>query len=666
MTGRVTLAWAAGDADGNTLRYDVLISRDAGRTFQPLKGELPIRSTQIDTDALGGGSVIFRVVATDGVLTAKSDSPTYSLAAKPPSVQLLTAAGRVKLVFGQNINLIGQARDLQDGHVADSGLVWTDQKGVVRGRGTTLSLTQLPAGTTRMTLTATNSAGLSASASVELVVDDRVEPSGATLDVSPGQVRWVVKPGAGPQQARLVLGNVGTGSLQWTASTTADWLTLTPAAGSAPETVTLTGNPVGLQPGESRTTTLSIRTRDGAQTLAVPVSLQAEGPRVEGPPPTITPVPFVVGTGTPDSCTPAALETTLAAASDAGKARITFNCGDAPHTLTLPRTLTIGSNMIVDGANRITLNGNGLVRHFELCRPTSNGADDVELELAGLTLVNGRSQPNRAGGSITNYGCRLTVSHTRFVSNTAVAEAGAINNLFDGTTTIVESAFIDNRAATTGGAIVAREGQLTVRNTTFRANVANGGNGGAIFAFDAAPVSILGSTFERNHSVARGGAVSVGGATRIGNSTFSNNTAGQGGAAVRHHSKAGLLELVNVTITGDVGQAVSGEVTLRNSVVHNRGGAKNCEGTITASGPNLEFPATSCGASIQNQDPLLAALGDNGGSTQTSALGTTSPARDAGDNELCATLGNTDQRGAVRPQGPRCDLGAFEQGAIAP
>ncbi|MGH8570524.1 MAG: choice-of-anchor Q domain-containing protein, partial [Gammaproteobacteria bacterium] len=57
---------------------------------------------------------------------------------------------------------------------------------------------------------------------------------------------------------------------------------------------------------------------------------------------------------------------------------------------------------------------------------------------------------------------------------------------------------------------------------------------------------------------------------------------------------------------------------------------------------------------------ILAPLADNGGPTQTHALVFGSPATDASPiDKHCAA---TDQRGVFRPQGPACDIGAFEAG----
>jgi hypothetical protein len=56
-------------------------------------------------------------------------------------------------------------------------------------------------------------------------------------------------------------------------------------------------------------------------------------------------------------------------------------------------------------------------------------------------------------------------------------------------------------------------------------------------------------------------------------------------------------------------------------------------------------------------DPKLGPLLDNGGRTFTQALLAGSPAIDKGSDALCK---ETDQRGAKRPQGTHCDIGAFE------
>src|SRR6185503_12185102 len=56
-------------------------------------------------------------------------------------------------------------------------------------------------------------------------------------------------------------------------------------------------------------------------------------------------------------------------------------------------------------------------------------------------------------------------------------------------------------------------------------------------------------------------------------------------------------------------------------------------------------------------DPMLAPIANNGGYTQTMALSIGSAAINTGPNSGCPIY---DQRGVARPQGNRCDIGAYE------
>jgi uncharacterized repeat protein (TIGR01451 family) len=64
---------------------------------------------------------------------------------------------------------------------------------------------------------------------------------------------------------------------------------------------------------------------------------------------------------------------------------------------------------------------------------------------------------------------------------------------------------------------------------------------------------------------------------------------------------------------------------------------------------------------ITGQDPLLGPLGDNGGDTQTHVLQPGSPAIDQGScTDVAGDPITSDQRDVARPQGVRCDIGAYE------
>ena len=92
-------------------------------------------------------------------------------------------------------------------------------------------------------------------------------------------------------------------------------------------------------------------------------------------------------------------------------------------------------------------------------------------------------------------------------------------------------------------------------------------------------------------------------------------------------------------------------------------------GSIVSNGYNLSSDGTcpfNGPGDLQNTDPKLGPLQNNGGPTFTQALLAGSPAIDAGNPNGC-TDGNgilltTDQRGYPRPEKPggRCDIGAYE------
>lgn len=224
--------------------------------------------------------------------------------------------------------------------------------------------------------------------------------------------------------------------------------------------------------------------------------------------------------------------------------------------------------------------------------------EGAKLALLQLTVANGHSFGDLGyGGGILNDGGTLTVANSTFSGNSDNNGGGGIANLRDGTLTVSNSTFSGNRAG----------------NSTR-------GPGGGIANFGTATVS---------------------------NSTFSGNSANEGGGGIRNDR---------------------GKVTLKNTIVANNPNGKNCLGQITDGGYNLEG-GTACGFSAANNslpstNPKLAnSLADNGGPTLTIKLLDGSPAINAIPQATngCGIKIRTDQRGVKRPQGNRCEIGAFEK-----
>ncbi len=165
------------------------------------------------------------------------------------------------------------------------------------------------------------------------------------------------------------------------------------------------------------------------------------------------------------------------------------------------------------------------------------------------------------------------------------------------------------------------------------------------------------TTISGNKTDANGGGLGNGGDVTLDNMTITDNTADEDNAG-----------------GGDGGgifnDDASGTISLRNTLLAENfdpSSDPDCFGTITSAGFNLiETHSAGCllmpeASDIIGEAPLIDALADNGGSTQTHALEVGSPAIDAGD---CTDTGGNpiteDQRGTSRPQQGDCDIGAFE------
>jgi predicted outer membrane repeat protein len=232
------------------------------------------------------------------------------------------------------------------------------------------------------------------------------------------------------------------------------------------------------------------------------------------------------------------------------------------------------------------------------------------------------------GGGVFSYG-RLAIQNSSFSDNSAAADGGAICNV--GPMTMLNSTVFDNSASNNGGGIFTNSEDMTVRNSTFMGNSA-ANSGGGIYSHDQLP--IWNSTFLSNTAKNFGGGIFGDWHTMMWNNTLSGNSATSGG-----------------------GIRASGVLELHNTIIANSPAGGDCinVGSIVYNDRNLIEDST-CDPAF-NGDPVLGSLHDNGGSTWTMALLPGSPAIDAGDDGTCIP---TDQRGVSRPQGSRCDIGAYE------
>jgi hypothetical protein len=288
-------------------------------------------------------------------------------------------------------------------------------------------------------------------------------------------------------------------------------------------------------------------------------------------------------------------------------------------------TLKFSINIFGSSATTTIIDGG---RHSSVLWISSTGAN---VRLSNLTIQNGLAP---SGGGIYNTGI-LTINQSTLSGN---------------------EAFSRNLAY--GGGIV-NSGTVTINNSTLSGNIAQcgftgcAGGGGAIENYGRLTINnstISGNSASTHYSRARGGAIANGGTVEINNSTLSGNATslfGQGGGIYN-----------------------SGTAMIQNSILANSGASGNCYGAIISIGYNLSSDSTcnfSSAGDLNNDDPLLGPLQNNGGPTETMALLPGSPAIDAGNPAGCTDgLGHlltTDQRGAPRPDKEDaigCDRGAYE------
>jgi hypothetical protein len=261
---------------------------------------------------------------------------------------------------------------------------------------------------------------------------------------------------------------------------------------------------------------------------------------------------------------------------------------------------------------------------------------------------------------------------------TAIADCGGGGGICNIDDLVLEDSSVTGNAvniANAGGASAVGGGGLynngngvTIRRSSISGNTVTVGNvfraagGGGIFDNGDGPAT-ENSTIANNHLTVNsatgdrhgGGGVYLNGPL----GTFTSST-------IAGNVVAGAVPTSGGNVWDDGAQAL-----FTNSIVANGSAPTNanCDGfgaTFQTGGGNLESASTcgfGSGTDKPNTNPLLAALTNNDGPTDTMALLAGSPAIDAGLVGCPAT----DQRGVARPQGASCDIGAFETaGSAAP
>ena len=224
------------------------------------------------------------------------------------------------------------------------------------------------------------------------------------------------------------------------------------------------------------------------------------------------------------------------------------------------------------------------------------------------------------GGAIFNHAGTLYLLNSTLTGNTAIG-AGSVDVGNGG-----------SGGSGLGGAVFNLNGSVTVSFSTLAANTVTAA------AADRGAGSASGGAI---YSLAYNGATSVGStsaALTLENTILSNSAGGNDLTVDQPGSVSGGL----------TNQATASTTTLGANLVMSSQSLNNA-----AALPSFDSAA----------DPLLGALGNNGGGTKTMALGGGSPAIDAA--AFATSQPYNDQRGYLRSAGSGPDLGAFESGSSA-
>lgn len=362
---------------------------------------------------------------------------------------------------------------------------------------------------------------------------------------------------------------------------------------------------------------------------------------------------------------------------------INVSAGTYSENVVISKSLTIqgadASSTIVDGTDTdsvFTIEGSVAVTLTNMTITNGNSSNTVPIiegggiyvERGDVTLDSVVVSNNFAsnGGGIATSGGKLTILNSRIMNNIAanstLASGGGINvsqfntsaqALIINTTIVGNIAYGMGVGSATGGGIASSVDSLVIENSTVSDNSSSSdsyfGSAGGIF-INGASGSITKTATIRNSTISGNNSKYIGAAMYVGNSaevTMTNST---------------VVSNTSVSLAGGIASFDDSIVNLR-SVLIALNSPQDCVeglGFFQSHDHNLDSD-DSCGLTEANDlpatSPLIGSLQDNGGSTETHALLENSPAINAGSNAACPAQ---DQRGVTRPQGPTCDIGAYE------
>ena len=332
----------------------------------------------------------------------------------------------------------------------------------------------------------------------------------------------------------------------------------------------------------------------------------------------------------------------------------------------------IGNKCDNNGGGLNNNNSNPLLTNVEfLNNQAVNGGGIFNWDYSSPVMENvtfrGNSASLRGGGMYSVTQSNYQLNNVIFDSNTS-GDYGGGAFTDSSTTTLNNVTFSANTAKNRGGGLYNSGSPSTLTNVSFTDNSSY--DGGGLFS-SASNSTLMNVTFARNSASNRGGGLyNYLSNLSLSNLTIAGNSAKTYGGG--YFNADGGFTLISGTIKDNVAGEYGGGIatdessaSIKNTILWgNRAGSGSQMHIFSAGKPVFKnvviqkgCPSGATCSDLVTSDPLLGELGDFGGFTPTIPLQEHSSAVDAANDASCLS---TDQRGASRPKGAHCDIGAYE------